>query len=153
MRLLRNILHAAASLVLLFSGCSHIIVLKTDNLPVFTVSDNSKIDEKEFLSSIRKGNGAVFFLKAGTEFPLELEINVPAVKLKQGKNALIVEKDIYVYIAKDVMYISPDRKRWSHVYDYYGIRDLFGGGKGKMEIGFSLKGGRGPLMHMKITDR
>jgi len=61
-----------------------------------------------------------------------------AATLQPGVNTLRFERDVYLFLSKDGVLLSPDGERWARLEDLKALKELFGLCRGSMAIGFGV---------------
>jgi hypothetical protein len=144
---------AATIAATLAAGCAgRVEGMDLSGVPVRTLGELSQNPSP--LEDAMGGDGAaVVKIAAGDRVPLQLRVDTPVFRAEGGDNALVFERDAYLYITKRGALVSPDGERWAAMGDSKALRRLFGMEHGSLQVGFGISRERGPEARVVVEAR
>jgi hypothetical protein len=133
--------------LVLASGCSGITTIG----PVKTLTmQELKQNGSQIAQEIQK-DGLVVHLKAGESIALGLGAELPFAKLQPGDNKLLFTRDVYLFISKDGVMLSPDGISFAPLQKVKGLKKLFGADRGFFRVGFKVSKDEGAAISMTAS--
>ena len=96
-------------------------------------------------------DGLVVHLKAGESIALELAAELPFAKLQPGDNKLSFTRDVYLFISREGVMLSPDGVSFAPLQKVKGLKKLFGAEKGFFKVGFKVSKDEGAAISMTAS--
>lgn len=130
-------------------GCSGIT--RAPAAKTVTLSDLRQ--QKENLGQEIVRDGLIIHVPAGETVPLELDVLLPFAQVAPGENQVRFTKDIYLYVSKKAILLSPDGVSFAPIHKFKSIKRLFGASRGTLQIGFSADKEKGPSVAVGVALR
>jgi hypothetical protein len=93
-------------------------------------------------SFVKKGlesdEGLIVLIQKGESVKLNLAGNLGFAKVAPGENSVEFLQDIYIYVSKKNMMISPDGVRFTPIHKGKAVKKLFGKKQGTFSLGFGI---------------
>jgi hypothetical protein len=139
---------AGTALVLALAiGCSGITTIG----PVKTVTTKELKQNSEQLAQALQGDGMVVHLTAGESIALELAAELPFAELEPGDNQISFTRDVYLFISKEGVMLSPDGVSFAPLHKMKSLKKLFGADKGSFRVGFKVSKEDGAAVSMAAS--
>ena len=133
--------------------CMGIQALKKDGVQTIPLPDlQANPDKYDFMGAMN-GNGVIVMLPKGTKIPMNVAAEMSFVSLEPGKNFMVFNRDVYLFISMKKTMISPDGERWAVVGDWKTIKSLFGVGQGDLTIGFGISKDDGTFVNINLKTK
>jgi len=145
----------ASSLVIcaalaLAAGCSGIQTLDASTVKVVSLEELPQI-AADVEGAAAKGPGPmIVHVKAGEKIPLRLAFEAPFAALEAGQNAIVFQRDVYLYITPDTAMLGFDGVRFARIGDWKALQELAGVKTGSLSIGFGAGKSDGPRIDVRV---
>lgn len=127
-------LSGVASLVASVSACSSVREMDVSGIPQVSLDPPS--NAKAIGKAFEDGGAVVVLLRKGDAIPLVASIELPMARLESGRNVLRFSRDVWLYLSRESVRISADRRRWALLGDPEGLQEIFGLERGTVQMGF-----------------
>ena len=94
--------------------------------------------------------GGLIFVPAGSALPLQVNMDLGALRGEFGDSTLRFTRDVYMLV-RNGLWLSPDRQRWARVDNLSALRDVFGLGRGQFQIGLGVSKERGTHASIELA--
>jgi hypothetical protein len=132
------------------AGCSGIQTLDTGTLKAVSLGELPQI-AAEGGGDAAKGPGPmIVHVKAGEKVPLRLAFDTPFAALEAGQNAIVFQRDVYLYIAPDTAMLGFDGKTFARIGDWKALKKLAGVRTGSLAIGFGAGKSEGARIDVRL---
>lgn len=135
------------------SGCAFSPEVDMSSAQIIDIT--SGYDETSLLETLadRKQLREPLVMKvpAGFPLPVAIRIKTPIAEMNSHCSTLHFRKDVFVYLSNTKMLISPDSKNWAPLHDMEEVKELFGGGRGEVNVQMSSSREMGPLLEVRVT--
>lgn len=110
------------------------------------------------LRAAMQGEGVVLRMRRGETLPVRLtsRLGVAHLAVADGKGSspeLVLDRDVWIYIAPRRALISPDGQRWARLGDWKTMRRLFGLRGGSFQVGLGVSAARGAELTLAFDAR
>ena len=132
------------------AGCSGVRTIDSGTIRTVSLSELPQV-AAEVEGSATKGPGPmIVHVKAGERIPLRLELEAPFAALEAGENAIVLRRDVYLYVAPDDVMLGFDGARFARMGDWKTLKKLAGVGKGQLAIGFGAGKSDPPRIDVRL---
>lgn len=140
----------ALACLLIFSGCAAKQKFNPASIETITLKVFEADPQKYAPPWSDSERGYILHVPAGEKLPLSLEIETPFATVETGKNSVVFQKDVYIYMTAKAFKVSPDRLRWADVGNWKAVKKIFGIEKGLFAVGMGVSKEQGALMSLAI---
>ncbi len=132
-------------------GCGGVQTLRKDVSQASTI-EQIKANPESFVERIKNpGDGILLAIKKGETVTLRLDLKTPSIAtLQPGVNTLRFERDVYLFLSRNGVLLSPDGQRWARVEDMKAIKELFGLSRGTLQIGLGVSKEDGAVLSIGL---
>ena len=131
-------------------GCGGVQRLDTRSVPSFTLTEMRAPEGPTRVRAALGRGGFVVRVKKGEALPVRLSTRLGVARLKSQRNELVFERDVYLFVAKRRVHLSPDGKRWVALGSWRTMKRLFGIRRGTVQVGFGVSQKDGPLVTVGV---
>jgi hypothetical protein len=128
------------------AGCSTIHALDTGGVRTMPLAEFAALPGQVGAEQLTEQMPFIVHIAAGETVPMQIQLELPLATLQAGENVLQFKCDVYLYIARDAMEVSPDGVRWATMGDFDAIKELFGVGQGSFRLGFGATADEGAIV-------
>jgi hypothetical protein len=150
---------SVVAVLLLGSGCSHVQTIDRSAVETVTLRELSANpgEYQDLLRAYADGSGGLILeIEEGDELPLELAIRHPLVSVDTGKNTVLFQRHMFIYLSARGLLISPDGERWAPIQEMDAWKELFGGFKegrhGTLSVGLGVTAEDGAAVTVVVAD-
>jgi hypothetical protein len=141
---------AALALLLCAGGCWVIRTLDTSTLKTFSLDELPQIPSGVEDGAAKGPGPMIVHVKAGEKIPLRLALETPFAKLEAGENAIVFQRDVYLYIDSSQAMLGFDGERFARMGDWDALKELAGVENGTLSVGFGAGKSDGPRIDVKL---
>lgn len=138
----------AILIVGLVAGCAGIQTMDTSNIETVNMTDFSADPAKYGFADGPPKRDLIVKIDKGHSVPLYLSIDSNIVKLEVDQNKIYFDRDVYLYLSKSKLLLSPDGKRW--VSFGKGMKELFGVRKTSIGLGLHANKKQGAIITFQV---
>jgi len=140
----------ALALLVCAAGCSGIQTLDASTVKAVSLEELPQI-AAEAEGAAAKGPGPmIVHVKAGEKIPLRLAFDAPFAALEAGQNAIVFQRDVYLYVTPDTAMLGFDGVRFARIGDWKALKKLAGVETGQLSIGFGAGKNDGPRIDVRV---
>ncbi len=145
----RTIIIAAA--LMLVAGCaSSPQPLDIESISVYDISTPPEAKLIEQHVNNTAAEPLVIKIPKGYNLAIHLNIDTPLAKLDSDAGKLHFVRDLYVYLDKEMVLVSPDKRSWAPFSDMEMVKTLFGADKGSVSLGMSARKDDGAMLMLSV---
>jgi len=134
----------------LAAGCSGIRTIDTSTVKTVSLEELPQIAPPEGDAAAQGPGPMVVHVKAGEKIPLHLAFDAPFAALEAGENAIVFQRDVYLYIDPSAAMLGFDGVRFARMGDWKALKKLAGVEAGQLSIGFGAGKSDGPRIDVKL---
>lgn len=132
------------------AGCSGIQTLDTSTVKTVSLAELPQIAPPEEGAEAEGIGPMIVHVKAGERIPLRLAIDTPFAALEAGENAIVFQRDVYLYIDPSAAMLGFDGVRFARLGDWKALKKLAGVEAGQLAIGFGAGKSDGARIDVKL---
>jgi len=136
------------------SGCAGVQRLDRTSIPTLTVAElRASKQDPAWLLKAMGSRGVVVRVRAGEELPVRLGSSIGFATLRAGDNRLRFDREVWLYLARKKVLLSPDGRRWVGLGDWRAMKRVFDMRRGTVQVGFGVKRGQGAVITLGVHAR
>ncbi|HQH28969.1 MAG TPA: hypothetical protein PLP17_16370 [Oligoflexia bacterium] len=105
---------------------------------------------EKLIDEIEHGNHFILRVGPGEALPLRAAMTLPFVRLEAGNNKLVFSREVYIYLAKGVLRLSPDAQQWADIQDTDAMKEIFGVDTFNLLLGFGANQADGAFFSFSL---
>jgi hypothetical protein len=132
------------------AGCSGIQTVDKSTVKTVSLEELPQIAPPEGGSAAKGPGPMIVHVKAGEKIPLRLAFDTTFASLEAGENAIVFQRDVYLYIDPSAAMLGFDGVRFARIGDWKALKKLAGVEGGQLSIGFGAGKSDGPRIDVKL---
>ena len=131
-------------LVLLAPACSSLKGPDRSKMEPIRLSDLASDPDAFGKALAEDGDGILVLMKKGESLPMKLTADLKFGRIVTGRNRLVFDQDVYLYLSPNEILLSPNQVDWAPIQDTKALGEVFGIESGQFTLGFGVTRDFGP---------